>query len=560
MSKFSILLEGLLFLILSLVLLLFGAGIPVHFRALAPSVLTKAGSGSGTIVDLSSSYLDAGKVGPVDLLSMEVLSGVNLERFRDQRELLVEKHPVYRISGGPSAYFERYLDFIDTKGSKQIDSRVIPFLLDATYRKHLLRFLENSSNSTVARLLITRSLTSVVRFMPVSTAAGQPLDATILMTALLIQGDDFSSELTKEIRREADGAIRGELLAVDKLESAYISLLAFGRRMNWVQLTEWTVRFQSIKEMEEVADLIRSNEEEFPLIYSLILLVEEPSAIVRYFEKFGLQGWKDLRFALAYGVGAVHELIKRGKSIYQPPVIFQTVDRWTTWVRQTPLLSFTHRYPQAAINLKIVVMLVAGYALALFLSNLLEFSTRRRLVSRANPLFVLRNSIVALFFTVTLWGMMEPTLFDRGPEPKAQLRLVFDVVNRIEALKSQNLLTPMLDQITILIILIFFLLQLVVYVFCLIRISEIKRRKANSDLKIKLLENEDNLFDLGLYIGLGGTVASLILLAVDVVQASLIAAYSSTLFGIIFVAILKVFHVRPYRRTLILGVETSVNE
>ena len=144
MSKFSILLEGLLFLILSLVLLLFGAGIPVHFRALAPSVLTKAGSGSGTIVDLSSSYLDAGKVGPVDLLSMEVLSGINLERFRDQRELLVEKHPVYRISGGPSAYFERYLDFIDTKGSKQIDSRVIPFLLDATYRKHLLRFLELS--------------------------------------------------------------------------------------------------------------------------------------------------------------------------------------------------------------------------------------------------------------------------------------------------------------------------------------------------------------------------------------------------------------------------------
>lgn len=560
MSKFSILLEALLFLILSLVLLLFGAGIPVHFRALAPSVLTKAGSGSDTIVDLSSSYLDAGKVGPVDLLSMEILSEIDLERFKNRRELLVEKHPVYRISGGPSAYFERYLDFIDTKGSEQIESRAIPFLLDSTYRKHLLGFLENSSNSTVAKILSTRSLTSVVRFMPVSTAAGQPLDATILMTALLIQGDDFPPELTKEMKREAEGAIRGELSAVDKLESAYLSLLAFGRRMNWVQLTEWTVRFRSIEEMEEVADLIRSNEKEFPLIYSLILLVEDPSAIVRYFEKFGLKGWKDLRFALAYGVGAVNELIKRGKSIYQTPVIFQAVDRWTTWVRQTPLLSFTHRYPQAAINLKIVIMLVAGYALSLFLSNLLEFSTRRRLLSRVNPLFVLRNSIVALFFTVTLWGMMEPTLFDSGPEPKAQLRLVFDVVNRIEALKSQNLLTPMLDQITILIILIFFLLQLVVYVFCLIRISEIKRRDANFDLKIKLLENEDNLFDLGLYIGLGGTVASLILLAVDVVQASLIAAYSSTLFGIIFVAILKVFHVRPYRRTLILGVETSVHE
>ena len=72
---------------------------------------------------------------------------------------------------------------------------------------------------------------------------------------------------------------------------------------------------------------------------------------------------------------------------------------------------------------------------------------------------------------------------------------------------------------------------------------------------MKLLENEENLFDLGLYVGLGGTVASLILLAMDVVQASLISAYSSTLFGIIFVAFLKIFHVRPYRRGLIIKVE-----
>jgi hypothetical protein len=33
------------------------------------------------------------------------------------------------------------------------------------------------------------------------------------------------------------------------------------------------------------------------------------------------------------------------------------------------------------------------------------------------------------------------------------------------------------------------------------------------------------------------------------------AAYSSTLFGIIFVAILKICHVRPFRRRLILETE-----
>jgi hypothetical protein len=94
----------------------------------------------------------------------------------------------------------------------------------------------------------------------------------------------------------------------------------------------------------------------------------------------------------------------------------------------------------------------------------------------------------------------------------------------------------------------------------IIKVSEIKKMDASPKLRLNLLDNEDNLFDLGLYVGLGGTVLSLILLAMDIVQASLIAAYASTLFGIIFVAILKVFHVRPLRRNIIINVENTVHE
>jgi hypothetical protein len=39
------------------------------------------------------------------------------------------------------------------------------------------------------------------------------------------------------------------------------------------------------------------------------------------------------------------------------------------------------------------------------------------------------------------------------------------------------------------------------------------------------------------------------------VNPSLMAAYSSTSFGIIFVSILKIFHIRPLRRTLIMESE-----
>jgi hypothetical protein len=43
----------------------------------------------------------------------------------------------------------------------------------------------------------------------------------------------------------------------------------------------------------------------------------------------------------------------------------------------------------------------------------------------------------------------------------------------------------------------------------------------------------------------------------NVIQASLVAAYSSTLFGILFVAFLKVVHVRAFRRELILKIQTE---
>ena len=75
-------------------------------------------------------------------------------------------------------------------------------------------------------------------------------------------------------------------------------------------------------------------------------------------------------------------------------------------------------------------------------------------------------------------------------------------------------------------------------------------------MKLALLDNEENLFDLGLYIGLGGTVLSLILLLVlDVKQDALIGAYTSTLFGILFDAALKIFVVRPYRNHLLIKQE-----
>ena len=115
---------------------------------------------------------------------------------------------------------------------------------------------------------------------------------------------------------------------------------------------------------------------------------------------------------------------------------------------------------------------------------------------------------------------------------------------------------------------VFLLIQVVIFMICMSRVSQIKNEELKSSLKLGLLDNEENLFDLGLYIGLGGTVMSLILLLVlDVKQDALIGAYTSTLFGILFVAALKsipnsvdeilfvaalkIVIIRPYRNHLL---------
>lgn len=113
------------------------------------------------------------------------------------------------------------------------------------------------------------------------------------------------------------------------------------------------------------------------------------------------------------------------------------------------------------------------------------------------------------------------------------------------------------DSATLAAVGLFLVLQFTVYLVCLIRLSIIKREIAPAKLKLKLLENEENLFDLGLYIGLGGTVVSLILLTMGVVTASLMAAYASTLFGILFTATVKIVHVRKYKRKLLLEAENE---
>ncbi|MBI2496932.1 MAG: hypothetical protein HYV75_03045, partial [Opitutae bacterium] len=99
--------------------------------------------------------------------------------------------------------------------------------------------------------------------------------------------------------------------------------------------------------------------------------------------------------------------------------------------------------------------------------------------------------------------------------------------------------------------------QIGMYLICLVKISEVARSAVPSPTKLRLMENEENLFDGGLYIGIAGTATALVLQVLGIIDANLLAAYSSNLFGIVCVALVKIRHVRPYKRQLILEIQQA---
>jgi hypothetical protein len=117
-----------------------------------------------------------------------------------------------------------------------------------------------------------------------------------------------------------------------------------------------------------------------------------------------------------------------------------------------------------------------------------------------------------------------------------------------------------MDSSTLISIGFFAALQVAMYFTCLLKIREVARSSLPPLTKLRLMENEENLFDGGLYVGIGGTATALVLQVLGVIEPNLLAAYSSNLFGITCVALVKIRHVRPYKRTLILEsqVQTGV--
>jgi hypothetical protein len=493
-----------------------GLCVPAHLRAVDARVLEQAGRKTPTLIEAGLALVKEKNPGPAQMAAAAAEAGnvPGQDKLRRAADSLAKKTPE------PAA--EPFTDFI----------------IQTDNREQALAHLGASPNATVQELLRTRSLTNTAVFSPSASAAGQAFDATVAMCGLLIEGGRLSSGLSDNLDNLAAQANRGG--DSQPLEQALLDFLSLGRRFDRAQLEVFVKNIGDVRTLHTLADAARQDND-LPVLFAAVELSGEPAGVALYL------GLKDIRAALPFGTGGVRELLRRDQRFYESNV------------RHPLAVDLCLKNPGLALTLKWALYLAAGYLAALAAHFALQaaFPLERPLQVRG-PFHVAREILFALGFWLVVMLLSEPFLAQDNQKAEFHLLVRLPTTGAALAAGSGGKLTTFMNQLSLLTLLLFFVLQALIYVVCLVKLAEVRRLKLPARLKLRLLENEEHLFDAGLYLGFAGTIISLILVSLGVIKPSLMAAYSSTSFGIIFVSVFKIFNLRPLKRRLLMEAENAL--
>lgn len=518
--------------------------LPVNIKSLNSALLREAGRDTTTAAGFASELLELDKPGPAALVLAAAKANGDSGAAAVETLLaaFARKHPEMMPWGGWDAALEPLLQ---GKARASGDSRpVLNFLVMQEARENLRSYLKVSRLPGVQALLQTAELTSTSRFVPARRPGGQPLDAVILLTAYLWQSEHLAPSLQREVRALAEAAVRSGQMG--PLEDFYIDILTLGKRLDWTQLSELLRTATGTGTVGQFAHLARIAPEHLPVIYAAALMTRSADGVARYLITFGQAGAGHLKFALSHGAGAVQQLVAR-----QAPV---TTARGPDFEAGA---AFALRHPDLALFLKYGAFL--GGVFLLFRS--IDLRMIRPLADTfAGAMPRMGSGILASILTFIFFAFSEPLLLNAAPASEYQVRLVIPLLGETTASTAATSTTTQstaMDTTTILSITVFAAIQVVMYMVCLMKITEIEKQGLPAATKLRLMENEENLFDGGLYIGIAGTATALVLQVLGLIEANLLAAYSSNLFGIVCVALVKIRHVRAYKRRLILEVQST---
>ncbi len=521
-----------------LLLALAAWSIPANLKAISPALLREAGAGTPSLAQFGRQLVESEKIGPATL-TLDAARAVadpgvaGLERALGD---LAAHTPEMVAWGGWDPFLDPLFNLRENRG-RTASTPVLTFFITEKARTTLRNYLNQSRSLGVQALLRTRDLTATGRFVPAGQPGGQPLEAVILLTALLYQGEHLAPPLQRDLRTLAEAAVAQKDLG--ELEPFFIDLLSLGKRLDWAQLGELLRRTENTKTVGEYAHLARVAPDQLPLIYAAALFAGSADRVATYLITYGKTGLADLRLALTSGQGAVNQLL-----VWQVPVNHGPGSGLGT------AASLVILHPRLMIVLKYLGYLLGAYLVFRGLDRWIVAPGTATMLGLPR----MKSGVLAVLFSALLIIVTEPFLLKAAPLSEYRYRLVLPALVATSTPPAQSLTkpSPTMDASTLISIGFFASLQVTMYFICLLKIREVARSAHPSLVKLRLMENEENLFDGGLYVGIGGTATALVLQVLGVIEPNLLAAYSSNLFGITCVALVKIRHVRPYKRQLIL--------
>ncbi len=546
--------------ILGLVMLFGGLLVPAHLRAVDASVLQRAGRNTPSLVGEGLMLVKRDQLGAAQMYLAAARSTwfiTNSVQLSEAVDDLARQRPDLRIPGSAESGSVGALlrSNTGTAGSNAT-LRIQPFaqfIIRADNRAKALELLQASPNALVRELLDLRSASNTVLFPAVGSSSGQALDAALCLGGLLKEAGHLPQHLSEAMLVLARGANRTG--PSQPIEEVLMDLLSLGQRFNWGQLATLVEQINDPETLHGLANLVRRGES-VAVIYVGVRLTGNAAGVTKYLENFSKTGLKDLRLSLMYDAGGVSELLRRNQRLCHAGFCKWLATLGPAGGFSAAAADFSLIMPWLSLAGKWLLYLCGGF----FLAGALHFA--RRVPELEEPLQVrgfhlAREFLFALGFLLVVLLLSEPFLSQGTQERVLPLRLSLSTLGKAVLTGTSGAKLSPMNESTLLALLLFFVLQALLYSASVVKLAEIRRQNVGPRVKLKLLDNEDHLFDAGLYLGFVGTIFSLILFSLGIIKPSLMAAYSSTSFGIVFVSSFKIFNLRPLRRRLLLEAEAE---
>ena len=539
----------LVLLVLGLSIIGVGWMIPSRFKSIPRSVLSEAGARSESFVDLAQTAIEEENYGIAEM-NLEVAKLNLAAEWEVLDEILSqakEENPVLYRWGVWDPFLDAALKDIPLS-DYSAQPGILGVGLSNACRRSLVGLLENSRDSTVKSLLDAGELSTYKRLFPVSSVSGKPLESTLVSIGLLVQGDRLTPSLKRELRsRLASALASGDVAPV---EDFFLDTLSLARTLNWSQFRSLFEKIQDLNTISRLRYAFHRRSDKVPLIFVSSTVAESPQQVMDYLGLYGDEGVEALESAVSFGVGAMQMLVREKLPLERAKSV-AAVSSFKSY-----LIGFSLQNPGFSLVLKYSLFFF-GALLAFWGSSVLTRSYRE---SSPPLLSVVQRLFVSLVSVIILVVLSEPHLARSDASQGYSFKFVLPVLAEVngETIIIETEPTTSMEPTTLLSVSFFFILQILVFLICLLKVRQIEREDIDSLVKLRLMENEENLFDSGLYVGIAGTCISLVLQVLGLIEANLIAAYSSNLFGILGVAIVKIRLVRPYKNKLIMDSQERI--